>query len=376
MLAGLPQFQEGKDLYSLHLGMAQECMNIFQSCQLPDIATAEQSMATGLDEDGKKPRNLTDQVVRLLDEDAVTTVDRLRLLMQYVIHRDGIFPPDMEKLLAHAQLPSQEGDMISNLEMLGARVSRQIRDTRPASRPVFPPKPPPTKLQEDSSISRYEPAVKEMIEQQVRGTLDQAIFPYTKPQLDANDALDNQMQMSQASLRSAKPTWARTQRTGGAPRQRVIVFVAGGATYSESRVCYEISQQYNKDVYLCTSHMLTPRLFLKQLSDLSVDRRRLDLPTDRPLRRAPAHILNQPKPAPVPPATGMANMSLAPNDPRAGRGSNSAAVPAGGSAGLQPRSNGSAQPPASPIPLAIAQGAPSAKLTKEKGEKKKGFFRF
>lgn len=42
MLAGLPQFQEGKEAYSLHLGMAQEAVNIFQKRRLADIATLEQ----------------------------------------------------------------------------------------------------------------------------------------------------------------------------------------------------------------------------------------------------------------------------------------------------------------------------------------------
>ena len=42
MIAGLPQFQEGKEAYSLHLNMAQECMSLFQNCQLPEIAIAEQ----------------------------------------------------------------------------------------------------------------------------------------------------------------------------------------------------------------------------------------------------------------------------------------------------------------------------------------------
>lgn len=42
MLAGLPQFQELKEAYSLHLSMAQECMNIFQSQKLADLASIEQ----------------------------------------------------------------------------------------------------------------------------------------------------------------------------------------------------------------------------------------------------------------------------------------------------------------------------------------------
>ena len=42
MLAGLPQFQEGKEAYGLHLGMAQDAVNVFQKRRLPDIASVEQ----------------------------------------------------------------------------------------------------------------------------------------------------------------------------------------------------------------------------------------------------------------------------------------------------------------------------------------------
>lgn len=42
MLAGLPQFQEMKEAYSLHLSMTQDCMNIFQHHKLPDLASIEQ----------------------------------------------------------------------------------------------------------------------------------------------------------------------------------------------------------------------------------------------------------------------------------------------------------------------------------------------
>lgn len=45
MLAGLPEFQSMKEAYSLHLSMAQECMNIFQHCKLPDLASVEQVSA-------------------------------------------------------------------------------------------------------------------------------------------------------------------------------------------------------------------------------------------------------------------------------------------------------------------------------------------
>jgi syntaxin-binding protein 1 len=324
-------------------------------------------MATGVDEDDKKPRNLTDQVVRLLDDDAVTMSDRLRLIMEYVLHRDGIFNTDIEKLLAHAHLPPQDGEVIQNLELLGARVNRQIKDQRPPPQPLFARKPMAQQRQEELSISRFEPIVKSMLEEQVRGTLDQGTFPYTKPLLDATDSLTNQVSMSQSSLRSAKPTWARTRPSANEPRQRIIVFIAGGATYSEARACYEVSRSFSKDVFLSSSHMLTPSLFLRQLGDLSVDRRRLDLPADRAPRKAPSHIYErEPLPTPQaiqPPTSGLAAMTM-----------NSSGTDRNGSG---TRSNGSTSRTSNQVPApppSVTAHAPG-KVTKEPKEKKR-FFKF
>ncbi|MCJ1311970.1 vacuolar sorting protein VPS33/slp1 [Agyrium rufum] len=371
MIAGLPQFQEGKEAYSLHLNMAQACMSQFQERQLPNIGTLEQSMATGLDEDYKKPKNLTDQMVRLLDDDNVDSTDRLRLIIEYILYRDGIFPSDIEKLLLHAQLPAQDGEVVNNLELLGVRVVRPVKDTKLAPTPLFPRKLAPTPGLEDVALSRYDPGIKLMIEEHLRGTLDQSIFPFTKPLLDANDGGPlGQTNVSQASLRSAKPTWARTRPSALEPRQRIIVFMAGGATYSESRVCYDISNNLAKDVYLASSHMLTPKLFLRQIRDLSVDRRQLDLPMDRPKTKAniapPERPPAEDKPQPQPPTEKVAGLKLD-GRPSPHKSTNS-------------ESNGSHAPKVQPqqLPPVSAGGtAQKGKLSKEPKEKgkKRGFFK-
>lgn len=214
--------------------------------------------------------------------------------MQYLLYRDGLLPSDTQKLLAHAQLPAQDGEVIQNLDHLGAHVSRSLKDTRPLAQPCFGRKQAPHNPgEEESGLSRFDPAIKPMLEDHIRGTLDQGVFPFTKPHLDAAEGLSGQDNVSQASLRSAKPTWARTRSSALEPKQRIIVFIAGGATYSESRASYEVSQQYNKDVFLVTSHMVTPSLYLRQLGDLSVDKRQLDLPAERPKPRAPAHLFER-----------------------------------------------------------------------------------
>ncbi|KAL8783624.1 MAG: hypothetical protein Q9213_004484 [Squamulea squamosa] len=302
MLAGLPKFQQGKEAYSLHLSMTQDAMNVFQDRRLADIASVEQSLATGLDEDYRKPKNLADQVIRLLDDDAIQFPDRLRLIIQYLLYRDGLLPTDIQKLLAHARLPAQDSEVIYNLELLGAHVNRTLKDSRPVAQHQFGKREAQGPPSNESGLSRFEPALKIVLEEHCRGALDENTFPFTKPHLDAAEGLMGQENVSQASLRSAKPTWARTRPSNQEPRQRIIVFMAGGATYSESRACYEVSQSFNKDIYLATSHMLTPSLYLRQVGDLSVDRRRLDLPADRPKPRAPDHLFEKEMPAPPPPA--------------------------------------------------------------------------
>lgn len=42
MLAGLPQYQEGKESFSLHLDMAEQCMKVFNEHKLVDVGSVEQ----------------------------------------------------------------------------------------------------------------------------------------------------------------------------------------------------------------------------------------------------------------------------------------------------------------------------------------------
>jgi syntaxin-binding protein 1 len=54
------------------------------------------------------------------------------------------------------------------------------------------------------------------------------------------------------SLRSQKPAWHRAAKPGATNevRQRVIVYVAGGMTYSEIREAYKLSAAHGKDIFI------------------------------------------------------------------------------------------------------------------------------
>lgn len=376
MLAGLPQFQEMKQAYSLHLTMAKESMSIFQKYKLADIGSVEQTLATGLDEEHKKPKNVLDQVVRLLDDPNVAPADRLRLIAIYVLYRDGMIEQDLSRLLWHASLQrsrdSLDQAVIENLELLGARPLKELKQPRQPVPPLFPPPAKTAPQNEDEyALSRFEPAVKTMLEHLCAGDLDPVSFPYVIPPADAG--ADSSF-TTQGSLRAAAPRWASANRRQAENRQRVIVFVAGGATYSEARACYEVAEKHNRDVFLATSHMASPKKFIADLRLLKTDRRRLDLPMDRPLPKAPAHLFERPAPPP--------QAQPPPRQPGAS-GGGGGGVPTKALAGMTLSSGGGSGPSGSSSTLGVGGGAdlrPSTsgsdagKLKKDKEKKKRNIF--
>jgi syntaxin-binding protein 1 len=320
---------------------------------------------------------MADQVVRTLDEDDVTPADRLRLIALYVLYRDGILPADLTKLLLHAQLPPQDGDVIRNLDILGARISRGLKEKREPAPPLFPQNTVPPPNAEEYALSRYEPVLKEVLEEHVHGRLPQDIFPYTKMQPDDPSLQDN---TPAASLRSAKPTWARSKLGSVEPRQRIIVFVAGGATYAEARTCYDVSHKTSRDVFLVTSHMINAGLYLRQVGDLSQSRKNLRLPVDQPQPKAPAHLFEKPappKPAAPPPgaAPGAKPMPSIPGGlpSRPGGGQRVGGAPAPPTAAMGNMSLNQARPAGAPIQLGGSNAKPG-KEDKDKKKKKHHFF--
>ena len=172
--------------------------------------------------------------------------------------------------------------------------------------------------EEEYELSRYKPLLRTVIEvrhnlplsivaahlrlqDQFSGKLDPAGFPYVKdyPQSTPSAASARPAMTPTTSLRSAKPSWHRAARPGGSAvetRQRLLVFVAGGMTYSEMRDAYLLSSQLGKDIIIgaaaqlilliwktdhhhylggtvgCigSTHTLTPRQFIDDLKVLDL----------------------------------------------------------------------------------------------------------
>ncbi|OCH85210.1 Sec1-like snare protein [Obba rivulosa] len=272
MLANLPQYQEQREKFSLHLNMAQESMSIFERDKLPTIAAVEQNCATGLTAEGKTPKTLVEEMVPLLDARDVVNANKVRIIALYIQHRDGVPEEDKRRLYQHARLSMAEQDAVNALVHLGVRISRG-----PGDKDIKKKIKQRQSNEEEYELSRFKPLLRTVLEDHIGNKLDPTMFPYVKdaptltpaPSLRATASASPQ---PTASLRSAKPVWHRAAKPGGAQetRQRVFVFVAGGMTYSEMREAYLLSKQLNKDIIIGSTHPITPRNMIDDLKVLEL----------------------------------------------------------------------------------------------------------
>ncbi|KAG0319127.1 vacuolar sorting protein VPS33/slp1 [Dissophora globulifera] len=261
-MAKLPQFQENKEKFSVHLSIVNECLEYIKHNRLVDISGLEQSLATGQLESGEIPKSFDPEIAAFLDDNKVRMVDRLRLLMLFFVTQ--AVPQELRNQLfqlSRCSYPDRE--IANNLEFLGVKLDVAA--------------PPPTKkwwmvsdllkkkpVTEDDieyDLPRYSPAIKSIVEGIVNGTLDRDQYPYTL----APDQLETiQARKTVRSLRSAQPTFHHKGRRNE-PQGRLILFIAGGVTYTEIRMVYELAATHNWDILIGSTHIITPPSFMEDM---------------------------------------------------------------------------------------------------------------
>ncbi|CEL61750.1 Protein transport protein sec1 OS=Schizosaccharomyces pombe (strain 972 / ATCC 24843) GN=sec1 PE=3 SV=1 [Rhizoctonia solani AG-1 IB] len=385
MLAGLPQYQETWEQFSLHLNMAGECNKLFDQNNLSAVADVEQNCATGQTAEGKVPKSVVEDLVLLLENRNLSSTDKARLIALYIMYRDGVSDEDKRRLYQHARLSNMDQDAVNALTYLGARIVRGTAD-RDIKR----------KLKQKSATnyeydqSRYQPVLQTVLEDHFSGKLDQSVFPYVRDAPPPAPPLGTSLgsfrsspaptptAAAPTSLRSQKPSWHKAPPPGGrnntdALKQRVFVFVAGGMTYSEMRTAYTMSALQNKEVFVGSTHPMNPARFISDLRAISMDGvgsaalpDGLPKPTDRqiPYQEYYDHRYFI-KDAPPPPKPQPAPAQMQTHSPAHGHSQLQ-------SARLDPPRGPTHQASSS----SLGSGGGGEKLKKDKEKKKRGLFHF
>lgn len=285
MLAALPMFMKERESVGLNLDIAQECMAQVERLKLKDIAEFEQSVTLGTTSDGlHRPESLlADSFVTLMADRAIARDLKLRAFALYVVYRGGIRQTDYARMQHHARLADQDLDIIKALGYLGCPMIRHGESTEKAPPPLTSEHPDQPVL-----FSRVKTGLHATLEQLIAGSLSPSEYPYVGDTPDSTQ----EARSTATSLRNPKQraTWAQkvgaksTQSAAESSRakRRILVFMIGGFTASESQAIYNVSENSMFSVTLGGHDLLTPQKFMGFLSTINTAREELRLPEDQP----------------------------------------------------------------------------------------------
>lgn len=263
----LGEFHELKSIYSLHLSIAQECLSIFERKKLMGVARVEQDMATGLDADGEKVENIWGEMAPLLDQTGLSSKDKARLVMIYLLTQPNLSDQDKRSLFDHAKLGKEEMEAV---RLLTSFTQNKYGQREPACQSKRGHR--KTLLDEDFpyEVSRYVPSLKIALDDAVNGELSEDEFPYLKASSSAAaSTAKTSTQTAPVSLRSRMGTGQSASATSSAANAgSVSAFVIGGMTYSEMRSAYELAQRNSRECFIGADRILTPETFLDLLKQL------------------------------------------------------------------------------------------------------------
>ncbi|KAJ2568200.1 syntaxin binding protein 1 [Coemansia sp. RSA 1813] len=228
--------------YSMHIDLASKCLDIIGEQELTTISEFEQELVTGVTTNGEQVNrtSIETRLISLLDDQ---TIERAAVNLRQL----GIPTNDTTSYA--------ESDPNKPTNKCGKYEWKRI-----------------PQIGKETLGSRFSPAVYSIIRESLAKELCTELFPWVN-EAPPDGPPKHILNVTATSLRRKKGEWgSRNNSQKKAPGDKksgaVIIYIAGGVTLSEMRAVYEIAQTFKREIYIGSTHIITPRGFLEDLKSL------------------------------------------------------------------------------------------------------------
>eukprot|EP01006_Ploeotia_vitrea_P015195 TRINITY_DN42630_c0_g2_i1.p1 TRINITY_DN42630_c0_g2~~TRINITY_DN42630_c0_g2_i1.p1 ORF type:complete len:493 (-),score=39.22 TRINITY_DN42630_c0_g2_i1:13-1425(-) len=272
----LPEYRQTMSKLSQHVSIAQQCMDAFGKLGLMQQSQLEQTMSTGVDEDGKevKGSKLVELLKSALSAPGLEYEQKLRLLAIFIVSQRGATPDEKKQLIQAARLTGDDQQIILNLEKLCLPVqTAQSASGKPAGSiftSLFKGRAPThaATAEGEYADTRHVGQLKGLLEQLMNGELPMDKYASIGPAALKDGETKSVAKSVRRNVQGANAKFGKREGaaySGG----RYITFIAGGVAYSELRVAHDLSVQLNKEIIIGGTHLINPQQFIDDVADLN-----------------------------------------------------------------------------------------------------------
>ncbi|KAJ3218216.1 vacuolar sorting protein VPS33/slp1 [Clydaea vesicula] len=279
---GLQEYTEKKERLTGHVNILRALTAIGIQHKLKDIADFEQDIANGEDDEGNPvdQSKIDEDFHRLLKDVGILVEDKLRIFLIYVLCSKQ--QPSEESLFSLWE----ESCGMTAIEETLTSLKQRLNGLRCFDLDYF---------------NGFQELMDELFE-----NLDYQIFPCVNNEdlneEDSNNNIGDAMKSGtqggaglKYKFKSFKPTWGTKRLVGSFHGDedfrkngaRIILFFLGGVSFPEIRSCYKLSKKHNRQIYIGSTHIITPRYFLEELSEYKTKANNLPIPRPRPVNFTP-----------------------------------------------------------------------------------------
>eukprot|EP00980_Cylindrotheca_fusiformis_P017848 scaffold5653_cov147-Cylindrotheca_fusiformis.AAC.10 len=286
-LKALPEYREVMAKLSQHMHISRACMDKFTAEGLMDLSELEQTLATGVDEDGVKVK--PDDLVAMTERSLLRMRDskeRLRLVLIATISQsDGFTSSDRDRLLRAAKLDRDQLLALEAASRLGSGAGVPERKKKKKGGGLFSKLKGTDSEDEDESeyaSSRYVPMLKDILNELVTNALSLDDFPSVVPMPpsaatatgSAKSARSARDKSSARKNKGSTGKWGRGDAKSGNQAiaftgSRNLVFMVGGLAYSEMKVARQVMQKESREIMIGSTDFMNPEDFMKALESLA-----------------------------------------------------------------------------------------------------------